>query len=89
MAGRAFSSTSKGFQVTFSNGYTLSVAFSEHSYSDQGESTAEVAAWHYGEDHWLAFEGGAWVIVPEGHTAVLGHQTPDQIAHHMEIISKL
>jgi hypothetical protein len=89
MAGRAFSSTSKGFQVTFSNGYTLSVSFSEHSYSDQGESTAEVAAWHYGEDHWLAFEEEAWVTVPEGHPVVLGNQTPEQVARHMEIISKL
>jgi hypothetical protein len=89
MAGRAFSSTSKGFQVTFSNGYTLSVAFGEHSYSDQGESTAEVAAWHSGEDYWLAFEGGAWVILPDGDSAVLGHQTPEQVAHHIEIISKL
>ena len=75
--------------MTFSNGYTFSVSYSEFSYSDQGESTAEVAAWHYGEDHWLAFQGGAWVIVPDGRTAVLGHQTPDQIAHHIEIISKL
>ena len=89
MAGRAFSSTSKGFQVTFSNGYTLSVAFGEHSYSDQGESTAEVAAWHYGEDHWLAFERETWEMIPDGGSAVLGNQTPEQVAHHMEIISKL
>ena len=89
MAGRAFSSTSKGFQVTFSNGYTLSVAFSEHSYSDQGESTAEVAAWHYGEDHWLAFERETWERIPDGESAVLGNQTPEQVARHMEIISKL
>lgn len=78
-----------GFQITFSNGYTLSVAFGEHTYSDQGQSTAEVAAWHSGEDHWLAFEEGAWEETPDGRTAVLGHQTPDQVAHHMEIISKL
>jgi hypothetical protein len=89
MAGRAFSSTNKGFQVTFSNGYTLSVSFSEHSYSDQGESTAEVAAWHYGEDHWLAFERETWEMIPEGESAVLENQTPEQVARHMEIISKL
>jgi hypothetical protein len=75
--------------MTFSSGYTISVSFSEFSYSDQGETTAEVAVWHSKEDHWLCFEDGAWVIVPEGHSAVLGHQTPDQIASHMEIISKL
>ena len=75
--------------MTFSNGYTISVSFREFSYSDQGETTAEVAVWHSKEDHWLSFEEGAWVIVPDGHTAVLGYQTPDQIASHMEIISKL
>ena len=89
MVDESFISINKGFQVTFSNGYTLSVAFGENTYSDQGVTTAEVAAWHYGEDHWLAFEGGAWVIVPDRHSAVLGHQTSDQIASHIEIISKL
>jgi len=89
MVDKSFSSTSKGFQMTFSSGYTISVSFSEFSYSDQGETTAEVAVWHSKEDHWLCFEDGAWVIVPDGHSAVLGHQTPDQIASHMEIISKL
>jgi hypothetical protein len=89
MVDKSFSSTSKGFQMTFSNGYTISVSYKERSYSDQGVTTAEVAVWHSKEDHWLCFEDGAWVIVPDGHTAVLGHQTPDQIASYMEIISKL
>jgi len=89
MVDKSFSSTSKGFQMTFSSGYTFSVSYSEFSYSDQGETTAEVAVWHSKEDHWLCFEDGAWVIVPDGRTAVLGHQTPDQVASHMEIISKL
>jgi hypothetical protein len=89
MVDKAFLSHLSGFIMTFSNGYTFSVSFSERSYSDQGETTAEVAAWHSKEDHWLYFQDGAWVIVPEGRSAVLGHQTPDQIASHMEIISKL
>jgi hypothetical protein len=89
MVDKSFSSTSKGFQMTFSSGYTISVIYRERSYSDQGKTTAEVAAWHSKEDHWLAFEGGAWGIVPDGHSAVLGHQTPDQVASHIEIISKL
>ena len=89
MVDKSFSSTSKGFQMTFSSGYTISVTFGERSYSDQGETTAEVAAWHSKEDHWLTFEDGAWVVVPGGRSAVLGHQTPDQVASHMEIISKL
>ena len=89
MVEAAFTSRVSGFTMTFSNGYTFSVSYSEFSYSDQGQTTAEVAVWHYEEDHWLAFEGGAWEMVPDGDSAVLGHQTPDQIAHHMEIISKL
>jgi len=89
MVDKSFISHHSGFTMTFSSGYTISVVFSERSYSDQGQTTAEVAVWHSKEEHWLCFEDGAWVIVPEGHTAVLGHQTPDQIASHMEIISKL
>ena len=89
MVDKSFSSTDKNFQMTFRNGYTISVVFGERSYSDQGETTAEVAAWHSKEDHWLQFVDGAWVIVPGGHSEVLGHQTPDQVARHIEAISKL
>ena len=89
MVEAAFTSRVTGFTMTFSNGYTFSVSYSEFSYSDQGQTTAEVAVWHSKEEHWLAFEDGAWVVVPDGRTAVLGHQTPDQIAGHIEIISKL
>lgn len=86
MVDKAFLSYHSGFIMTFSNGYTFSVSFRERSYSDQGETTAEVAVWHSKEDHWLCFEDGAWEVVPEGRSAVLGHQTPDQIA---ELISAL
>ena len=72
--------------MTFRNGYTLSVIYGERSYSDQGESTAEVAAWHSKEDHWLAFEEGAWMEVPDGRSAVLGHQTPDQVAELIQAL---
>ena len=89
MVDKSFSSTSKGFQITFSSGYTLSVIYGERSYSDQGKLTVEVAVWHSKEDHWLAFEEGAWKEVPDGRSAVLGHQTPDQVAKHIEAISKL
>jgi hypothetical protein len=89
MVDKSFISRVTGFTMTFSSGYTISVSYSEFSYSDQGQTTAEVAVWHSKEDHWLAFEDGAWVVVPDGRAAVLGHQTPDQIASHMEIISKL
>ena len=86
MVDKSFSSTSKGFQMTFPSGYTISVIYGEGSYSDQGETTAEVAAWHSKEDHWLQFVDGAWVIVPGGHSEVLGHQTPDQVAELIQAL---
>ena len=33
-----------GFQITFANGCTISVVFGKYTYSDSGETTAEVAA---------------------------------------------
>jgi hypothetical protein len=33
----------KGFKITFDNGYTVSVQIGHGTYSDNGESTAEVA----------------------------------------------
>lgn len=76
----AFSSQSdeRGFQMTFSNGCTISIIFGGGAYSDRGKTTAEVAAW-LGEDD-LTYRDGAWVKLPEGKTSVLGHQTPDQVA---------
>ena len=64
--------------MTFSNGCTISVAFGERTYSDQGQTTAEVAIWL--RDDYLAYKDGAWVKLPGGKTSVLGHQTPDQVA---------
>lgn len=79
----------RGFKMTFSNGYTISVIFGDSSKSDQGESTAEVAVWHSVKGHWLICKEGAWEELPLFSTEVLGHQTPDQVAQHIEIISKL
>ena len=86
MVDKSFSSTDKNFQMTFRNGYTISVVFGERSYSDQGETTAEVAAWHSKEDHWLQFVDGAWEEVPDGRSAVLGHQTSDQVAELIQAL---
>lgn len=37
-------------QFTFANGNTVSIAFHEFSYSDKGETTAELAAWNNDRD---------------------------------------
>ena len=74
----------KGFQMTFANGYTISVQFGNGNYCDNrhyGElvsfeqpvppsSNAEVAAWD---------KDGHWLKLGE-YDDVIGWQTPDQIA---------
>jgi len=67
-----------GFQMTFGNGCTISVVFGPRTCSDQGKTTAEVAAWKDGR--WLAFREGVWVPAQEGEHTMLHHQTPDQVA---------
>jgi hypothetical protein len=38
----------EGIQMTFSNGCTISVIFGKYTYSDEGQTTAEVAALEWG-----------------------------------------
>jgi len=61
MKNKAFKTTVElgyhdGFQMTFENGCTISVQFSKHTYSDEGQTTAEVAAWD-NQGNWLMFDG--------------------------------
>jgi hypothetical protein len=55
--------------MTFKNGYTISVQFGKGNYSDEGETTAEVAAW--GPDR-------KWVKLSE-HDDVRGWCSPDDV----------
>ena len=55
----------EGFAMTFQNGCTISVQFSKHTYSDEGHTTAEVAAWD-DQGNWLMFDGEKWSEVEEG-----------------------
>jgi hypothetical protein len=78
---------SKGFQITFANGYTVSVQFGygnycENRYGKNGaeSANAEVAAF---KSH-----GGEWVRLGE-HDNVIGHQTPDQVLGIMAMIATL
>lgn len=66
-----------GFHITFENGYTVSVQFSKTSYGDQGETTAEVAAW--GPDR-------KWVKLSE-HDDVRGWCTPNEVLEIMNQIA--
>ena len=67
-----------GFQITFDNGYTVSVQFGKHTYSDQGATTTEVAAWGPEPEH-------KWFKLSE-YDDVKGHCTPSEL---LEIMNKV
>jgi hypothetical protein len=80
-----------GFQMTFSNGCTISVQFSKGNYCDEGQTTAEVAVWD---------ESGNWYILNEEdnhmslvkceqYSDVMGHCTTDLVAFIIELTKKL
>ena len=77
-----------GFQMTFENQFTISVQFSKHNYSDQGETTAEVAAWNSNKD-WMVYNGDNWVVLTNGDTDVMSHQTTDDVARMISELVKL
>ncbi len=77
-----------GFQMDFANGCTISVQFSKGNYCDQGETTAEVAAWnHNGE--WMIYDGNKWVVLTDGYTDIMTHQTTDDVATLISELVKL
>jgi len=78
----------KGFEITFANGYTVSVQFGrgnlcDNRYGNHGDRSvnAEVAAWP-------SIFGGDWVKLGE-ETHEIGHQTPDQVLAIMAMIATL
>ena len=66
-----------GFHITFENGYTVSVQFGKGNYSDQGETTTEVAAW--GPDR-------KWVKLSE-YDDIKGWCTPNEVLEIMNQIA--
>ena len=77
-----------GFQMTFTNGYTISVQFSKGNYCDEGETTAEVAAWN-GDGDWMTWNDGHWTVYPKGESDVMSHQTTDDVAMLISELVKL
>ena len=75
-----------GFQMTFENGCTISVQFSKHTYSDAGETTAEVAAWD-DQGNWLMFDGEKWNEVADG-SDVMSHQSSGNVAKLIYTLSQ-
>ena len=70
-----------GFQITFDNGYTVSVQFGKHTYSDEGATTAEVAAWGPEPEH-------TWVKLSE-YDNVKGHCIPSEVLEIMNKVANL
>ena len=80
-----------GFQMTFSNGCTISVIFGKHTYSDGGETTAEVAAWN-SDGNWMLFQEDRlrfdqWIVLEDG-IEIMPRQTADEVANLIDTLSK-
>jgi len=76
-----------GFQITFANGCTISVMFGKYTYSDSGETTAEVAAFHP-NGNWMYHQEGAWVEIPDGASEIMPRQTADEVAELIFTLSQ-
>ena len=91
MKNKAFKTTvelgyNDGFHMTFENGCTISVQFGKHTYSDAGETTAEVAAWD-NKDNWLMFDGDKWIEI-EAMTDIMPRQTASDVAKLIYTLSQ-
>jgi len=91
MVNKAFKTTvergyNDGFQITFENGCTISVQFSKHTYSDAGETTAEVTAWD-NQNNWLMFDGDKWTEIENG-SDVMARQTASKVAKLIYTLSQ-
>jgi len=77
----------EGFSITFENGNYISVMFGKHTYSDSGETTAEVAAWNSNKE-WMLFQDGAWITIKQD-SEVMPRCTPTEVAEMMFALSML
>lgn len=77
----------KGLQITLSNQVLVSVIFGFGSYSDQGETTAEVAVIDKNKN-WYIFEDGKLIPCPDG-SDVNSHIEPDQLVDIMYLAKQL
>ena len=80
-----------GFKMTFSNGCTISVIFGKYTYSDGGETTAEVAAWN-SDGKWMLFQedrlpSDQWIEL-DNETEVMPRQTADKVANLIYTLSQ-
>lgn len=76
-----------GFRITFDNNCTISVVYHRYSYSDQGETTAEVAAWNNKTENWMMFTDGEWSEIPPC-SEIMPRKTADEVAELIYTLSK-
>lgn len=81
-----------GFKMTFSNGCTISVVFGKYTFSDGGETTAEVAAWNNISDKWMLFQedrlpSDQWIEL-DNETEVMSRQTAAEVANLIYTLSQ-
>jgi hypothetical protein len=80
-----------GFKMTFSNGCSISVIFGKYTYSDGGQTTAEVAAWD-SKGNWMIYDEDRlpfdqWIIFEDG-VEVMPRQTADKVANLIYTLSQ-
>ena len=77
----------EGFQLTFENGNTISVMWGDGTYSDRGQTTAEVAAWNK-NGNWMVWNEDKWITLGDYETEVMPRITSNQLAELMATLSK-
>jgi len=60
----------------------------ERTLSDQGKTTAEVAAWN-GSGDWMMWNGDNWVVLTDDSTYIMTNQTTDDVAMLISELVKL
>jgi hypothetical protein len=80
-----------GFKMTFSNGCIISIVFGKYTYSDGGETTAEVAAWN-GDGNWMLYHEDRlpfdqWIVLEDG-VEVMPRQTAEEVANLIYTLSR-
>jgi hypothetical protein len=79
-----------GFQMTFENGFTVSIVFGKYTYSDNGETTAEVAVWDK-DGYWYVLneeDNHMSLIKLSSGNDVMGRCTADLTASIMDLARK-
>ena len=77
-----------GFKMTFSNGCAISVVFGKYTFSDGGETTAEVAAWNNTSGNWMLYQDEGWIELGYQEVEVMSRQSAEEVANLIYTLSK-